>query len=280
MVESSSIPHPVTAAVADAVDSLRLGGMVIIVDDQSRCNEGDLVLAADMVTPEAVNRMTKIAGGLVCVAMTHDMVDRIGIPMMASNSSAHFGSAFTVSVDSRLGTTTGISAFDRARTIEDLCAEDASMQDFVVPGHVFPLRAESGGVLKRAGHTEGGCDIARLAGFAPAAVLADVLDEDGNLATGARLRDFAARGLPKPGRQATATHLWEFIVAELNDCALPDFAPLLRQEWMNKGGLLLLDGLDEVPEANQRRTLIKAAVEDFARAFSRGRILVTSPTYA
>ncbi|HNU69205.1 MAG TPA: GTP cyclohydrolase II [Myxococcota bacterium] len=197
MVESSSIPHPVTAAVADAVDSLRLGGMVIIVDDQSRCNEGDLVLAADMVTPEAVNRMTKIAGGLVCVAMTHDMVDRIGIPMMASNSSAHFGSAFTVSVDSRLGTTTGISAFDRARTIEDLCAEDASMQDFVVPGHVFPLRALPGGVLNRAGQTEAAVDLVRMAGRKPAAVISQVLGEDGSIAGLKQLLELGrANGIP------------------------------------------------------------------------------------
>ena len=171
--------------------------MVIIVDDQSRCNEGDLVLAADMVTPEAVNRMTKIAGGLVCVAMTHDMVDRIGIPMMASNSSAHFGSAFTVSVDSRLGTTTGISAFDRARTIEDLCAEDASMQDFVVPGHVFPLRALPGGVLNRAGQTEAAVDLVRMAGRKPAAVISQVLGEDGSIAGLKQLLELGrANGIP------------------------------------------------------------------------------------
>lgn len=169
-----------TASVAEAVDSLRLGGMVIVIDDRNRGDEGDLVFAADMVTPESVNRMTKIASGLVCVAMTHEMVDRVGIPMMSNRNTAHFGAAFTVSVDSRAGTTTGISAFDRARTIEDLCAERATMADFVVPGHVFPLRAVPGGVLNRAGQTEAAVDLCRMAGRTPAAAICQILSEDGS----------------------------------------------------------------------------------------------------
>lgn len=186
-----------TATVPDAVDAVRLGRMVIIVDDENRCNEGDLVFAADMVTPEAVNRMTKIASGLVCVAMAHEIVDRIGIPMMAANSTAHFGAAFTVSVDSRIGTTTGISAFDRAKTIEDLCAEGSSMQDFVVPGHVFPLRSVPGGVLKRAGQTEAAVDLVRMAGRKPAAAICQVLREDGSAATLDELIDIGREnGIP------------------------------------------------------------------------------------
>jgi len=185
------------SSVAEAVDSIRLGGMVIVVDDRNRGDEGDLFFAADMVTPDSVNRMTKIASGLVCVAMMHDIVDRIGIPMMANRNTAHFGAAFTVSVDSRLGTTTGISAFDRARTIEDLCSDGASMSDFVVPGHVFPLRAVPGGVLSRAGQTEAAVDLCRMAGRRPAAVISQVLLDDGSAA---RLDDLLeigrANGIP------------------------------------------------------------------------------------
>ncbi len=168
--------------VAEALDSIRIGGMAIVVDDRDRGDEGDLIFAADTVTPESVNRMTKIASGLVCVAMSHEMVDRIGLPMMSSRNTAHFGSAFTVSIDSRVGTTTGISAFDRARTIEDLCDEKATMGDFVVPGHVFPLRAVPGGVLARAGQTEASVDLCRMAGRTPAAVICQVLSDDGSAA--------------------------------------------------------------------------------------------------
>lgn len=172
-----------TVTVPVAVDAIRLGKMVIVVDDENRGNEGDLIFAADMVTPEAVNRMTKVASGLVCVAMTHEMVDRVGIPMMASKGGAHFGAAFTVSVDSRIGTTTGISAFDRAKTIEDLCADGSTMQDFVVPGHIFPLRSVPGGVLTRAGQTEAAVDLTRMAGRRPAAAICQVLRDDGSAAT-------------------------------------------------------------------------------------------------
>lgn len=172
----------VTSTVYEAIDAIRLGRMVIVVDDENRENEGDLIFAADMVTPEAVNRMTKIASGLVCVAMAHEMVDRIGIPMMSHRNTAHFGSAYTVSVDSRIGSTTGISAFDRARTVEDLCGDQTSMADFVVPGHVFPLRAVPGGVLNRAGQTEAAVDITRMAGRKPAAVICQVLRDDGSAA--------------------------------------------------------------------------------------------------
>lgn len=187
----------VTGSVAEAVDSLRLGGMVIVVDDRDRGDEGDLIFAADTVTPESVNRMTKIASGLVCVAMTHDMVDRVGIPMMANRNTAHFGSAFTVSVDSRLGTTTGISAFDRARTIEDLCNDRITMADFVVPGHVFPLRSVPGGVLNRAGQTEASVDLCRMAGRTPAAVISQILSDDGAVATIDELLEIGRRnGIP------------------------------------------------------------------------------------
>jgi 3,4-dihydroxy 2-butanone 4-phosphate synthase/GTP cyclohydrolase II len=173
----------ITSSIESAIEALRMGRMVIVVDDESRENEGDIIVAAEMATAEIINEITKIASGLVCVAMSHDMIDRIGLPMMVQRNTAHFQAAFTVSVDGRAVTTTGISAFDRAKTVELLLHDDAVLDDFVVPGHVFPLRSVPGGVLKRAGQTEAAVDLARLAGLKPAAVICQVLDDNGDAAT-------------------------------------------------------------------------------------------------
>ncbi len=179
------------ARIEEAIEAFRLGRMVIIVDDEDRENEGDLCVAAEMASPAVVNEMTRVASGLVCVAMHHEMIDRLGLPMMTPRNTSRYGTAFTVSVDAREGTTTGISAYDRARTIEVLIADDTRPDDLVVPGHVFPLRAQPGGVLKRAGQTEASVDLARLAGLKPAAVLCQVMREDGHMA---RLPDLIALG--------------------------------------------------------------------------------------
>lgn len=186
-----------SSRVEDAIDAFRFGRMVLIVDDEDREDEGDIALAAERVTPEAINRITKIASGIVCVALSHEIVDRIGLPMMSSRNTAHFGTAFTVSVDAREGTTTGISAFDRARTVDALIRDDASMDHFAVPGHIFPLRAVPGGVLRRAGQTEAAVDLARLAGLKPAAVICQVLRDDGAAARLQDLEELARReGIP------------------------------------------------------------------------------------
>ncbi len=179
------------ARVEDAIEAFRLGRMVVIVDDEDRENEGDLCIAAEMASPAAINEMTKVASGLVSVAMHPEMIDRLGLPMMAARNTSRYGTAFTVSVDAREGTTTGISAYDRARTVEVLIADDTRPEDLLVPGHVFPLRAQPGGVLKRAGQTEAGVDLARLAGLKPAAVLCQVMKDDGSMA---RLPDLLALG--------------------------------------------------------------------------------------
>jgi len=177
--------------IEDAIESFRLGRMVIIVDDEDRENEGDLAVPAEMANAEVINEITKMAGGLVAVAMHHEMVDRVDLPMMAPMNTSRFETAFTISVDARDGTTTGISAFDRARTVEVLLDDEATRDDLVAPGHVFPLRALPGGVLKRAGQTEAAVDLARLAGLKPAAVLSQVLDEEGAVA---RLPDLLRLG--------------------------------------------------------------------------------------
>jgi len=179
------------AAVARAIDDVRAGRMVILVDDEDRENEGDLVLAADLVTPEAINFMARHGRGLICLSLTEERVGALGLPLMTSSadnrSPRH--TAFTVSIDARRGTTTGISARERAETIRVAVARDAGPDDIVTPGHVFPLRARRGGVLVRSGHTEGSVDLARLAGREPAAVICEIMREDGEMA---RMPDLAA----------------------------------------------------------------------------------------
>ena len=180
---------PVEQAIAD----IRAGKIVLVVDDEDRENEGDMVLGAECVTPEHVNFLSKQARGLVCVACAASRLDELHLgPMAPENTSLH-NTSFTVSVDYRHGTTTGISAADRAETIRAFARADVRADDFARPGHVFPLRAVGGGVLRRAGHTEAAVDLARLAGLYPAGVVCEVMDEDGSMARVPRLRQIAAQ---------------------------------------------------------------------------------------
>ncbi|MDR1050114.1 MAG: bifunctional 3,4-dihydroxy-2-butanone-4-phosphate synthase/GTP cyclohydrolase II [Deltaproteobacteria bacterium] len=169
------------STIEEALTDMRAGRMVILVDDENRENEGDLVLAAQHTTPEAVNFMITHARGLVCLAMTAEKVDSLGLQQMSADNRSPFQTAFTVSVEARRGVTTGISAADRATTILAAVAEGAGPDDLVVPGHVFPLRAKPGGVLVRTGQTEGSVDLARLAGLTPAGVICEVMNEDGTM---------------------------------------------------------------------------------------------------
>ena len=174
----------VIASIPDAVAEIRAGRMVVLVDDEDRENEGDLCMAAEKVTPEAVNFMAMHGRGLICLPLTEQQIDRLRLGMMvpdAENSSG-FGTAFTVSIEAREGVTTGISAHDRARTIQTAIREDVRPQDIVRPGHVFPLRARTGGVLRRAGQTEGSVDLARMAGLKPAGVICEIMNDDGSMA--------------------------------------------------------------------------------------------------
>jgi len=178
-----------------ALDALRSGRPIVIVDDESRENEGDLVVAAEHATPEIINLMAREARGLVCIAMTGRDLDRLELPMMVATSEngSRFGSPFTVSVDARAGVSTGISAFDRSRTIQVLIDPTASREDLSMPGHIFPLRAHDAGVLGRRGHTEGSVDLARLAGRYPAAVICEIMTDDGTMARRHDLLAFAER---------------------------------------------------------------------------------------
>jgi 3,4-dihydroxy 2-butanone 4-phosphate synthase / GTP cyclohydrolase II len=181
------------ATIEEAIDEIRRGQMVILMDDKDRENEGDLCMAAEKVTPEAINFMATYGRGLICLPLTEEQVRHLGLSMMVSENTSPFGTAFTVSVDSASGITTGISAADRAKTILDAIADDAKPQDLVIPGHIFPLRARNGGVLVRAGQTEGSVDLARLAGLKPAGVICEIMKDDGTMARQPDLMRFAKK---------------------------------------------------------------------------------------
>jgi len=181
------------ATIEEAIEDYRRGKMVILMDDKDRENEGDLCMAAEKVTPVAINFMATYGRGLICLALTEDRVKHLGLSMMVSDNTSPFGTAFTVSVDASAGITTGISAADRAKTILDAIADDAKPSDLVSPGHIFPLRARNGGVLVRAGQTEGSVDLARLAGLKPAGVICEIMKDDGTMARQPDLMRFATK---------------------------------------------------------------------------------------
>jgi 3,4-dihydroxy 2-butanone 4-phosphate synthase / GTP cyclohydrolase II len=181
------------ATIEEAIEDIRRGRMVILMDDKDRENEGDLCMAAEKVTPQAINFMATHGRGLICLPLTEERVKHLQLSMMVSENTSPFGTAFTVSVDATLGITTGISAADRAKTILDAIADDARPQDLVTPGHIFPLRARNGGVLVRAGQTEGSVDLARLAGLNPAGVICEIMKDDGTMARQPDLMKFAKK---------------------------------------------------------------------------------------
>ncbi len=195
-------PQPISQApeqaafherISEAIAAFAKGEMLVLVDDEDRENEGDLVLAASFVTPAAINFMATHARGLICLALTEDRVRRLGIPLMVTHNHSNRSTAFTVSIEASEGVTTGISASDRAHTVRVACAPTASAADIVSPGHIFPLQARPGGVLQRSGHTEGAVDLARLAGVEPAAVICEIMNEDGTMARMPDLKAYADR---------------------------------------------------------------------------------------
>ncbi|MBK9607434.1 MAG: 3,4-dihydroxy-2-butanone-4-phosphate synthase [Betaproteobacteria bacterium] len=192
--------------IPDIVSELKAGRMVVLVDEEDRENEGDLVLGAEFVTPEAINFMARYGRGLICLTLTEDRCRRLNLPLMSNiNQSAH-GTNFTVSIEAATGVTTGISAADRARTVQAAVAKEARAADIVQPGHIFPIMAQEGGVLVRAGHTEAGCDLTRMAGLAPAAVICEILKDDGTMARLPDLIEFAGVHGLKIGAIADLIH--------------------------------------------------------------------------
>ena len=192
---TAQISRPTVTAISrveDIVAEMRNGRMVILVDEEDRENEGDLVLAAEHVTPEAINFMARFGRGLICLTLTRAHCERLQLPPMAVRNGTKMGTAFTVSIEAADGVTTGISAADRARTVQAAVARNAKADDLVQPGHIFPLQAVDGGVLMRAGHTEAGCDLAAMAGCMPAAVICEIMKDDGTMARLPDLQAFAA----------------------------------------------------------------------------------------
>ncbi len=179
------------STIDEAIEDIKAGKMIILVDDEDRENEGDLTMAAEFATPESINFMAKYGRGLICLPMSGEQIDRLELPMMVNNNTCPFGTGFTVSIEAREGVTTGISAADRAKTIQVASAEGAGPRDIVSPGHVFPLRAKEGGVLVRTGQTEGSVDLCRLAGLRPAGVICEIMKEDGEMARMPDLETFA-----------------------------------------------------------------------------------------
>ena len=194
------------SSITDIIAELKAGKMVILVDEEDRENEGDLVLAADFVTPEAINFMARYGRGLICLTLTEARCRQLNLPLMVRDNRAPLGTAFTVSIEAATGVTTGISAHDRARTIQAAVAPNARPDDIVQPGHIFPLMSQAGGVLVRAGHTEAGCDLAQLAGLSPTAVICEVLNEDGSMARLPDLLEFGRRHGLKIGTIADLIH--------------------------------------------------------------------------
>ena len=189
---NNSLQPVAISPVEDIVADIRAGKIVILVDEEDRENEGDLILASDHVSPEAINFMARYGRGLICLTLTKERCQHLGLPPMATRNGTKMGTAFTVSIEAAEGVTTGISAADRARTVQAAVAPNAQASDLVQPGHIFPLQAVEGGVLMRAGHTEAGCDLARMAGCTPSAVICEIMKDDGTMARLPDLQLFAA----------------------------------------------------------------------------------------
>lgn len=189
------MPFPASpfSSVEEAIEDFRNGKMLVVVDDEDRENEGDLTMAAEKITPEAINFMAVHGRGLICLAMSPEKCDELNLPLMSPNNTSRFGTAFTESIDAAVGVTTGISAADRALTIQVCMRPDAKPSDLARPGHMFPLRAKEGGVLVRAGQTEAAVDLARLAGLTPGGVICEIMNEDGTMARVPELQEFARR---------------------------------------------------------------------------------------
>jgi 3,4-dihydroxy 2-butanone 4-phosphate synthase / GTP cyclohydrolase II len=190
----------------ELIDELRHGRMVVLADAEDRENEGDLVLAADFVTPESINFMAMHARGLICLTLTEERCRQLGLNLMVTDNRSPHGTAFTISIEASSGVTTGISAADRARTVRAATAKHAKPEDIVQPGHIFPIMAQKGGVLVRTGHTEAGCDLTEMAGLTPAAVICEIMNPDGSMARMPELREFAKKHGLKLGTIADLIH--------------------------------------------------------------------------
>jgi 3,4-dihydroxy 2-butanone 4-phosphate synthase/GTP cyclohydrolase II len=254
----------------EIIQDIRDGKLVIIMDDEDRENEGDLLMAASMVRPEDINFMATHGRGLICLTLTQERCKQLSLPLMVSENQAQLGTNFTVSIEAAEGVTTGISAYDRAHTVRTAVRPDAKPQDLVLPGHIFPLMAQPGGVLTRAGHTEAGCDLARLAGLEPAAVIVEILNEDGSMARRPDLEKFAEEHGLKVGTINDLIHYRianEKSVERVAECDLPteygEFRLFAYQDIVHRGlHLALVMGNVKADEPALVRVHVQNALGD------------------
>ncbi|MDH2433413.1 bifunctional 3,4-dihydroxy-2-butanone-4-phosphate synthase/GTP cyclohydrolase II [Pokkaliibacter sp. MBI-7] len=253
-------------SIEDIIDDMRQGKMVLLVDDEDRENEGDLLLAADFCSAEAINFMAREARGLICLTLTEEHCQRLGLGQMVASNGSAYATAFTVSIEAASGVTTGISAADRARTVQVAVAAGSKADDLVQPGHIFPLRARDGGVLTRAGHTEAGCDLARLAGLTPAAVIVEVMNDDGSMARRPDLERFARHHGIRIGTIADLIHYrlsHEHTVQRVGERELPTVHGTFRlvsYEDRLTGGVHMAMVMGEIER--QQPTLVRVHVID------------------
>ncbi len=212
------------SSAQEIIEDIRQGKMVILMDDEDRENEGDLIIAAEKITPDAINFMATHGRGLICLTLSKARCQKLNLPLMVKDNTEQFGTPFTISIEAAEGVTTGISAADRAITVQAAVAADATSADIVMPGHIFPLMAQEGGVLTRAGHTEAGCDVARLAGLEPSSVIVEILNEDGTMARRPQLEVFAEKHGLKLGTIADLIEYRnnnETTIERIAECQLP-----------------------------------------------------------
>ncbi len=250
----------------EIIADLKAGKMVIIMDDEDRENEGDLVMAAECVTPEAINFMARYGRGLICLTLTEQKCRQLRLPLMVSDNQATYSTNFTVSIEAAEGVTTGISAADRALTVQAAANPEAKPEDLVQPGHIFPLKAQPGGVLTRAGHTEAGCDLAQLAGKDPSSVIVEILNEDGSMARRADLETFAETHQLNIGTIADLISYRlenEMTISHLSHCMMPteygDFKLYSYQDTVNSQVHLALVKGNVDPE---QETLVRVHMAD------------------
>ncbi len=265
--------------ISELIDEIRNGRMIVLMDDEDRENEGDLVIAASSVRSEDINFMARYGRGLICLTLTGEHCRKLNLPLMTSQSSSNFSTNFTVSIEAAEGVTTGISAADRALTIQKAVAPDAKPEDLVQPGHVFPLMAQPGGVLSRAGHTEAGCDLARLAGLQPSAVIVEILNDDGSMARRPDLEKFAQQHDLKIGTIADLIHYRienEKTVEHMTECILPteygEFVLHVYQDKLEKKiHLALVKGKLEPDTPTLVRVHVENPISDLTGSLAKDR---------
>ncbi len=265
--------------IEELVNDIRQGKMVILMDDEDRENEGDIVMAAECCRPEDINFMARFARGLICMPMTRERCERLKLPLMVQRNASGFGTKFTVSIEAATGVSTGISAHDRARTVQAAAARNARAEDIVQPGHIFPLMSEPGGVLFRAGHTEAACDLARMAGFEAAGVICEIMNDDGSMARRPELEKFAQEHGLKIGTIADLIH---YRVLNEPSVALVDQGPIktdhgdfelrvYRDEFGPDLHMALVKGDISADEPTLVRVHQTSSVRDLLRALAPGQ---------